>query len=49
VDPVPDPLLRREFGRAENRTWDLWVNSKFIIKNHETYFLTCIKARPRAG
>jgi hypothetical protein len=26
VDPVPDPLLRRKFGSAVNRTHDLWVS-----------------------
>jgi hypothetical protein len=25
-DPVPDPLVLRKFGRAENRTQDLWVS-----------------------
>jgi hypothetical protein len=28
VDPVPDPLLLRKFGSAENRTRDLWVSSQ---------------------
>jgi hypothetical protein len=26
VDPVPDPLLLRKFGSAQNLTQDLWVN-----------------------
>jgi hypothetical protein len=25
VDPIPEPLLRRKSGRAENRNRDLWV------------------------
>jgi hypothetical protein len=28
VDPVPDPLLHRKFGSAENRTRDLWACSQ---------------------
>jgi hypothetical protein len=28
VDPVPDPLLRRTFGSAGNRSQDLWVSSQ---------------------
>jgi hypothetical protein len=24
VDPVPDPMRRRKFGKAENRTQELW-------------------------
>jgi hypothetical protein len=28
VNPVADPLLLRKSGRAENRTWDLWICSQ---------------------
>jgi hypothetical protein len=28
VDPVPDPLLLRKSGSAENRTWDLCICSQ---------------------
>jgi hypothetical protein len=28
VDPIPDPLLLRTSGSAENRTWDLWLCSQ---------------------
>jgi hypothetical protein len=32
VDPVPDPLLLRKSGRAENRTRDLWVYSQELCQ-----------------
>jgi hypothetical protein len=28
MDPIPEPLLRRKFGIAGNRTQDLWVSSQ---------------------
>jgi hypothetical protein len=28
VDPIPDPLLLRKFGRDRNRTQDLWICSQ---------------------
>jgi hypothetical protein len=28
VDPIPDPLLLRKSGSAEDWTWDLWICSQ---------------------
>jgi hypothetical protein len=30
VDPVPDPLLLRKYGRARKRTRDLWICSQIL-------------------
>jgi hypothetical protein len=34
VDPVPDFLLLRKSGRAENRTRDLWICSQKLLPLH---------------
>jgi hypothetical protein len=34
VDPVPDPLLLRKSGRAEDRTRDLWICSQKLWPLH---------------
>jgi hypothetical protein len=31
VDPVPDPLLLRKYGSAENRIRDVWICSQELL------------------
>jgi hypothetical protein len=57
VDPVPDPLLRRKFRSAGNRTQDLWVSSqelwpldhrcgRNVVNSRINWYITVLKKLP---